>query len=335
LSEKYITLVVVCDIIILIYGEQTRMLELEGSENMPTPDEYGLELAKAAAESAGKQSVNKMADAIGGIFPFWGLKKKAVTTYITDIENSNLSPEAKMMAIANAKKTYKQLKNQIAIAQIAQNSASEGTDFTATSGVDDEWLERFMDSAKFVSDEQVQLLWGNILAKEFEQPNSTPPSVIRILSEITPTYAKAFQIICSLSVYIAPVNVTGQIMPAESHIILPFDYGYLKRYGLNFSTLNELQMLGLIQFDPSIGYIIEYNAEIHPKLHLIYGKKVATILKYDNRHFPSGTLILTQAGRSIARFTEPEVIDGHFDAVCNLLKKKKVELADKPEIQIQ
>lgn len=302
---------------------------------MPTTEECGLELAKAAAEGAGKESVNKLADAIGGIFPFWGLKKKAVSTYISEIENSNLPPEAKMMAIANAKKTYKQMKNQASIAQIAQEAASAGTNFSATSGVDDEWLERFMDSAKFVSDEQVQLLWGNILAKEFEQPGSTPPSVIRILSEITPRYAKAFQVICSLSVYIAPVDMTGRIMPLEPHIIVPFDYSYLNQYGINFSVLNELQMLGLVQFDPSIGYAIEYNVKTQPKLHLIYGKKVATVLKYENKQFPTGSLILTQAGMSIARFSEVEIIEGHFDTVCDFLKSRKVELADTPEIQIQ
>lgn len=302
---------------------------------MPTTEECGLELAKAAAEGAGKESVNKLADAIGGIFPFWGLKKKAVSTYISEIENSNLPPEAKMMAIANAKKTYKQMKNQASIAQIAQEAASAGTNFSATSGVDDEWLERFMDSAKFVSDEQVQLLWGNILAKEFEQPGSTPPSAIRILSEITPRYAKAFQVICSLSVYIAPVDMTGRIMPLEPHIIVPFDYSYLNQYGINFSVLNELQMLGLVQFDPSIGYVIEYNVKTQPKLHLIYGKKVATVLKYENKQFPTGSLILTQAGMSIARFSEVEIIEGHFDTVCDFLKSRKVELADTPGIQIQ
>lgn len=71
---------------------------------MPTPDEYGLEVAKAAAEAAGKESVNKLSAVIDSIFPFWGLKKKAVDAYIMEIESSNLPPEAKMMAIASAKK---------------------------------------------------------------------------------------------------------------------------------------------------------------------------------------------------------------------------------------
>ena len=76
---------------------------------MPNPDEYALEIAKAAAEIAGEESVNKLSIGIGGRFPFGGWKEKAVDAYINEITTSTLSPEAKMMAIANARKTYKLL----------------------------------------------------------------------------------------------------------------------------------------------------------------------------------------------------------------------------------
>ena len=39
--------------------------------------------------------------------------------------------------------------------------------------VNEEWLDRFMDSAKFVSQEEIQAIWGKILAKEFENQENT------------------------------------------------------------------------------------------------------------------------------------------------------------------
>lgn len=290
-------------------------------------EEQGLELAKAAAEGAGRESVSKIANVIGGIFPFWGLKKKAVTAYIAEIENSNLPPEAKMLAIANAKTTYKHLKNQVAIAQIAQSSATEGTDFSETSGVNDEWLDRFMDSAKFVSDEKLQLLWGNILAKEFESPNSTPPSVIRILSEITPVYANAFQTLCSLKVCIIPINRHNQRCASLERVILPPEIDYLKKYGLDFTVLNELEMLGLIQFEPSGGYILKVSPTRFPQLHLVYGNNTATVSKYPDKEFPMGTVLLTRAGLSIASFTDAILVDKHLSEVCTFLKESSVEVS--------
>lgn len=301
---------------------------------MATSEEYGLEIAKAAAESASKEGIGKLANAIGGLFPFWGLKKRAVETYISDIEKSDMSPETKMMAIAKTKKTYRYLKNQSSIVEIALDAAPAGTNFTETSSVEDEWLERFMDSAKFVSDEKVQYLWGNILAKEFEQPNSTPPSVMRILSEITPFYANAFQILCNLSVHIIPVDHEGKLRPPHSVPILPANYDYLSAFNLNFSTLNELEMLGLIQYNTFPGYALQFDTSVYAKLHLAYGTNVATVLKYPNKRFPVGNVMLTAAGESIARFVKPLTIDGHFNAVIQFLKKSNIEFAEKPEFQI-
>lgn len=300
-------------------------------------EEYALEVGKAAAESFAKESADKIAKAIGNIFPFFGVKRQAITTYIEDIQNSDLPPEEKMFAIANAKQTFKRIKNQKRIAEIAYSSAADGTDFSENSDVDDEWLERFMDSAKFVSDEQMQVVWGNILAGEFENPNSTPPSVTRILSEITPTYAKAFQILCSLAVTILGESNdrTIDIDKPNTRIILPTNYSYLEDYGLDFSVLNELQMLGLIQFNPVTGYVLKFDNITYPKLHIIYGKKALTVLQYKQNAFPRGIVILTQAGQSIAKFTEQRVIEEHLDNISTYLKEKNVVISDVPEITVK
>lgn len=54
--------------------------------HMATQEEMALEIAKTAAGSAGKESVNKLAAVFGGVFPFFGLKRKAVSTYVEDIQ---------------------------------------------------------------------------------------------------------------------------------------------------------------------------------------------------------------------------------------------------------
>ena len=290
--------------------------------------EFTLEMAKAAAEGAGKECANKLVAFFEGIFPNVPLKREALETYVSEIKASDMSPEAKMMAIGNAGRTYKQLSNQLKIAAIAHDSAKEGTDFSMTSGVDEEWLNRFMDSAKFVSDEEVQLLWGNVLAGEFEEPNSTPPSVIRILSEITPTYAKAFECLCNLSVVVVGFDKNNTPVFAIEQIIVPKDYDYLEKYGLHFSALSELEMLGLIQFDPVSGYIKLFANEDYPKLLLKYGNKQVEITKYKDKAFPTGCVLLTNAGSSIQRFISTKTIEEHFDAVEKFLKGKGVELEE-------
>lgn len=296
-----------------------------GGITLITPEEYGLEIAKAAAAEVGKQSVDKIANAISGLFPFWGIKKRAIDTYVSEITDSDLSPETKLVAIASAKNTYKQLKNQNDIVQIALDSAKDGTDFSRDSNVDEEWLDRFMDSAKFVSDEQMKLIWGNVLAREFEQPNSTPPSVVRILSEITPTYANVFQTLCSLRILFWK---DGILSPIKSQIILPDKHEYLDKYNITFATLSELEMLGLIQYSSALHFITKFSAQQIPKLRLSYGIETATVIKFPDKQFPIGSVLLTAAGEAIARCTEQQIIDGHFSEVIEYMKSNNVKFEE-------
>ena len=111
---------------------------------------------------------------LGMLCPYLGLKKKAVDMYVKEIEESNLPPETKVFTILNTKKTFKKLKNQGKIAEIAVENAKEGTDFSEKSRVDEEWFDRFMDAASYVSSDKMQEIWGRILAKEFEEPGTTP-----------------------------------------------------------------------------------------------------------------------------------------------------------------
>lgn len=295
---------------------------------MPTLEECGVETMKAFGEGAGRESVDKISDVIGAIFPFWGIKKTAVETYIEDIKKSDLSPESKMMAISNVRKTYKYLKNQITIGQIARNVAPQKTDFSSDSKVDEEWLERFMDSAKFVSDNQVQIIWGNILAKEFEKPGSTPPSITRILTEITPSYAAIFQTLCSLSTIIIMMDSSSKPHSYQSVIILPPEYDYLSEYNVTFSTLNELHTLGLIKYEPLAGYVRRIDKSVAPKLEICYGQETMKISDYPDKNFPTGCIILTDAGLFLANFNDHRVIDGHFNAVIDFLKSHSVVFED-------
>lgn len=297
--------------------------------------DFGLEFGKAAGEAIGTESVNKLAEVIGGVFPFFGTKRKAVTTYISEIQNSDLSPEAKMMAISSTRKTYKQLKNQHSIANIAQKAAKDGTDFSPTAKVDDEWLERFMDSAKFVSDEKMQLIWGNILAKEFEEPDSVPPRLIRILSEITPSSANVFASLCRLCVNINLIDSNGIILPGSSIPIVtaPDNEKYLLDAGINFSSLTELNILGLIQYNGIQNYLLKFDASVFPQIRITYGTQVQIVNKYPSMRFPIGYVLLTDAGEYIARISNNDPIDGYFEKVIEFLNQSNVEFIETPETQ--
>lgn len=291
-------------------------------------DLNALEPVTKAAGNIAKS--DKFATVLGMMFPFVGLKKKSVDVFVKEIENSDMSPEAKMMAIYNAKKTFRELKNQTAIAEIAKNAAKAGTDFSDSSLVDDDWLNRFMDSAKFVSDEETQVLWGNALAGEFESPGSAPPSIIRILSELTKEYASAFSTLCSLQVDCIADTGT-ELLPAEKYLFINPASQYLKDLGVAFTTLKELESMGLITM-PESGYVIQPSVKENPRIHLVYGPKNITVTRYPDKKFPIGYIMLTKAGKFISQFVQPEYSEAHFRSIMSLFLQNGLKYSLIPAI---
>ena len=286
-----------------------------------------LEALKSAAEGAGKESVNKITNAIGAFFPFFGLKQEAAKTYVEDIKNSNMSPEAKLLAIANARKTYKEIINQSKIMKIAIESAKDETDFSESSTVDDDWLARFMDSAKFVSNEEMQVVWGRILAGEFESPGSTPPQIIRVLSEITSKYAQIFTSLCNLSPTITIEGKSNKI----NLVIINYKDDFFNSLSINFDTLFELQNYGLIEFAPSAMFVTQILKEEGQKLHLEYGNKVITF-DHPDTDFPVGHVFLTEVGKCIFDIIEKSIIEGYWERLIDYLKKVGVVISESTPI---
>ena len=289
----------------------------------------GTAVAKTAVDLVKNDNVlNKAAGVMGMLFPYAGLKQKAVNMYIEEIEKSDMSPEAKIFTVLNMKKTFKKIKNQKSIADIAMENTKEGTDFSEKSGVSEEWLERYMDSAGFVSSEDIQLIWGKILANEFERPGSTPPNMIRILSEITPKLAMAFRVICSMNVFICPLMEDGNVMGAFRKLFVPYKMNNdrLHELGLSFNALNELEALGVIRFNSISGYVSKGITQ--KRVLLCIGDKLEVLNEHKNGEVPIGNVILTSVGEALQAITDPDDIEDYYDMVKNYLNSEQVKLAE-------
>ncbi len=289
----------------------------------------GTAVAKTAVDLVKNENVlNKSVGVMGMLFPFAGLKQKAVEMYVEDIEKSDLPAETKVYMVLNTKKTFKKIKNQKAIAEIAMENAKQGTDFSEDSGVSEEWLERFMDSAGFVSSEEIQWIWGKILANEFEKPGSTPPNMIRILSEITPGLASAFRYICSMCIWILPLSDNGDIEGGFQKLVVPYNKNdeKFRECGVSFNVLNELETLGVIRFESLAGYISK--GITNDKVLICVGDKLDVIEGYQKGELPIGNVMLTSVGEALKSITDAVEISDYYEMVKKYMSDKGVKFAD-------
>ena len=151
---------------------------------------------------------------------------------------------------------------KIAANQIRQDATgsieSESGKTTETAEISDDWLNNFEKEASQKSTEEMQFLFGRILAGEIQQPSSFSIKTVKLVGELDSRVAKLFQTLCSLSITVQSSENTFDVRVAS--LGGAAGANALKSYGLGFEQLNVLQEFGLII--PDYNSYMDYGATI-------------------------------------------------------------------------
>ncbi len=116
-----------------------------------------------------------------------------------------------------------------------------------SSGMRD-WTARFFGEVQDVSSEEMQTLWGSVLAGEVREPGATSMRTLGILKDLDATTARLFSRLCSVAVYLKRQD--GEIFDARVPSLGGnAAHNSLEKYGLGFGALNRLNEHGLIIAD--------------------------------------------------------------------------------------
>ena len=133
------------------------------------------------------------------------------------------------------------------IIEKAQAEASEVPDSIVSSEeVHPDWMARWHENAKDVSDEDVQQLWARALAGEVQSPGKYSLRTLDFLRSVSKHEAELVQ-------KIGPLRFSGFIFR---------DRATFTRIGLQYGFLSELQNLGIIAGVDAIG--VNWNIHIPP-----------------------------------------------------------------------
>lgn len=217
--------------------------------------------------------------------------------YYKNMEISD--PFEKAALISEVRTILKKYKNTHDILEVAKKYIHQDS---AENEVDPDWIMQFNDSAKKISSEDFQIIWGRILASECNDPGSIPKNLLFVLERMDRISAENFVKICK-----TVVRIGTQYCP-----IIPFiKMDELKKYGITFDILVDAEAFGLIEVDSSYianGYSVNFSAEEKPH-EISYCQK-----KYqyndDQDEVRIGSVIFTRTGESLYKFLLNNEIDG-------------------------
>jgi hypothetical protein len=177
--------------------------------------------------------------------------------------------------------------------------------------IDEDWLANFTDKCRLISNEEMQKLWGQILAGEANKPGAFSTRTVNFLATLTQKEALNFRLLCSYNWSLGYSYPVPLIFDDEDP--LPISY----------QELHHLNDIGLIELEPSRkGYAFREE-----KLSFHYGKSIidvewgtlggdmlATTTRRPNIRI--GVVKLTQIGNELASICQPELDDCVIDYVC-------------------
>ena len=129
----------------------------------------------------------------------------------------------------------------------SDSSTDQSTDSSEEKTINDDWLNSFEEEARQKSTEEMQLLFGRILAGEIRKPESYSIRTVKILGQLDQNAAALFKKLCSVCVVLG--HLPSKYIRDARVCFLDEKLGKetLIKYGLGVDQLNMLEEYGLIR----------------------------------------------------------------------------------------
>lgn len=219
------------------------------------------------------------------------------------------------------------------------NAINQQIDGGSEKTINDDWLNHFEKEASQKNTQEMQSLFGRILAGEIRKPDSYSIKTVKILGELDPTAARLFKKLCSVCVVLEipdgsqvfDIRVLSLGGNAASNA--------LSKYDLSFDQLNILHEYGLIiadynsQCDYQSCVVNKSNQVDLPFLHQRrYWALLPSSERAENKEYRLSGVALSRAGRELFRIVDQDSMEEYTEALRKFFERQNLQMT---EINIQ
>lgn len=157
--------------------------------------------------------------------------------------------------------------------------------------IDNDWMARFFEASKLVSDKEMQSLWARLLASEANKSGTFTKRTIDLVSNLEKREAQLFTNLCTFV-----WRIRDDLVP----IVVDFDDDDIyEAQMINFETLRHLDDIGLI----SLNVLGSLTLDDMPQVQTFHYHGMSVSLQFpktDNNNLELGHVLLTKAGQELA-----------------------------------
>lgn len=216
--------------------------------------------------------------------------------------------DRELLSRASARLVGRELRRQNNIDAISEVAMAELVEEVSAGDVDEEWATRFFNVAQDISDEQMQRLWGKLLAHEVAEPGRFSIRTVEVLRNLNRIEAEKFQTAWGLS-------FDGGYLIQAPQSDRPW---WLDAYGLEFEDLLSLQAAGLIHNAESAVPFMAISSAIADQLPLAFrthGRVVRVRSKDKRTELAFPVVRFTAAGLELGRLLHRTMPEGFLEYI--------------------
>lgn len=214
---------------------------------------------------------------------------------------------------------FQEVKKQINIENVTAHAAEElkNEGPITDEPVDEDWTTRFFRIAEEVSNEEMQALWGKILAGEIKQPKTYSLRTLELIRNLSKREADTFMKVANFAIKSGSKNY---LFKGKN------DKQFSEKYNIHYADIALLTEIGLLQ----PGTFVNYQFITQPK--------------DDQRAFSSGNIVIvvnvkantptikmpvnvfTNAGNELLKLIKPNPPFDYLTYFANSIKNEQVDV---------
>jgi hypothetical protein len=260
--------------------------------------------------------VEKIASALGVIYEPARIKSRAKA----EAEAKVILAKAKTKVNSIEHRALQRLvleesKKQANIESVINKAIPQVSDGATPERLEDDWIANFFEKSRNISDHEMQDVWAKLLASESVEPGSYSKRTVNLLAELDKSDAVLFTKLANFTIIIPGSGLFPYVNDITDEIY--------SANGLDFSGLQHLDSLGLINFNNITGYKTYRPKQKGGNFVLMYHDDVliATVPEDRDSELSTGHAMYTQQGMELFKICSVHPIDGFKQYVINKLQK--------------
>lgn len=183
--------------------------------------------------------------------------------------------------------------------------------------LDEDWTTRFFRIAEDISNEEMQALWGKILAGEIKQPKTYSLRTLELIRNLSKLEATTFMKVANFAIKSGNANY---LFKSNDEELLS------KKYNINYGDIALLIEIGLIQPGDFVSYQLLQQPTDSQRVFTSGNIVIIAKVKANTPTIQMPVNVFTNAGNELLKLIKPNTPFDYLTAIANSIKNENVEV---------